>query len=159
MMTDQRPGPALNILNTLELCLIWGGNLSQTIKYIGLQTEEWIRLRNSGHSNPIRSARCTSIWNKLVLKSAPYNMQLRHRWERRGIALKIHTLRAEGGWRSTPRPGQSTPGKTPSTQLHRRLGGSWCRCGQVQKIWPAAEFEHRWGRLFWCSSIASITIA
>jgi len=158
-MMDQRPGPALNILNTLEVWLKWGGNLSQTIKHIGLQTEAGVRQRNSGHTNPIRSARRTSIWNRPVLKSAPYNMQLRHRWERRGLALQIHTLRAEGGGRSTPRPGQSTPGKESHSPIAQEPRWVKVSCGQVQKISPAAAFEHRWRRLFWCSPLTNIITA
>jgi len=133
--------------------------LSQTVKHIGLETEAGVRQRNSGHTNPIRSARCTSIWNTPVLKSAPYDMQFRHRWERRGLALQIHTLRAEEGGRSTPRPGQSTPGKETHCPVAQEAGWVTVSCGQVQKILPTAEFEHRWGRLFRCSSITNITTA
>jgi hypothetical protein len=96
--------------------------LSQTIKHVDLQTEAGVRQRNSRHTNPVRSARCTSIWKTPVLKGAPYNIQLSHRWERRDIALQIHTLRAEGGGRSTPRPGQSTPGKETQYPIAQEAG-------------------------------------
>jgi hypothetical protein len=96
--------------------------LSQSIKHIGLQTGAGVRPRNSRHTNSIRSARCAAVWNTPVLSSAPYNMQLRHRWERRGIAVQIHTLRAEGSRRSTPRPGQSTPGKETQYPIAREAG-------------------------------------
>jgi len=55
-------------------------------------------------------------------KSASYNMQLRHRWERRGLAPQIHILRAEGGGKSTQRPGQSTPGKETHCPIAQEPG-------------------------------------
>jgi len=53
------------------------------------------------------------------------------------------TTALEGGEGSTSRPGRSLPPGEIRYPLYRRLGGTQGRYGQVQKISPPPEFDHR----------------
>ena len=53
------------------------------------------------------------------------------------------TTALEGCEGSASRPGRSLPRGKTRYLLYRRLGGPQCPSGQVRKISPAPEFDHR----------------